>query len=336
MADYQNIKALVSEFYRDFDAAPIEGIRRVLNQYTSSDYRFRGVHPFNELTGADAVAEVVWQPLRRALQPVQRRQDIFMAGTNEIDGTQWVTSMGHLMGLFDEDFLGIPASGKMAFLRYADFTRVSAGRIAETGFFCDIIGLMKQVGLAPLPLQTGAEIVVLGPRTHDGLLYARQDEKESAATLALVNRMKDDLTGSDRFGCPPELLAQTWRDDMLWFGPSGIGSTYTIHRYQEQHQGPFAAGLDNVDFNGHVCRFAEGNFAGWFGWPNLTMTPVGGFLGLPSSDRRVDMRVVDIYRREGDKLAENWILIDLPYWLLQQDLDVLERTRQIVKRRIGR
>ena len=41
------------------------------------------------------------------------------------------------------------------------------------------------------------------------------------------------------------------------------------------------------------------------------------------------MRVVDIYRREGEKLSENWILIDLPYWLLQQGLDVLERTRQI-------
>ena len=37
------------------------------------------------------------------------------------------------------------------------------------------------------------------------------------------------------------------------------------------------------------------------------------------------MRVVDIYRREGDKLAENWIFIDVPYFLKQQGLDVLER-----------
>ena len=26
------------------------------------------------------------------------------------------------------------------------------------------------------------------------------------------------------------------------------------------------------------------------------------------------MRVVDIYRREGDKLAENWIFIDIPHF----------------------
>jgi hypothetical protein len=41
------------------------------------------------------------------------------------------------------------------------------------------------------------------------------------------------------------------------------------------------------------------------------------------------MRVVDIYRREGDKLAENWVFIDLLHYLFEQGLDVLERNRQI-------
>ena len=41
------------------------------------------------------------------------------------------------------------------------------------------------------------------------------------------------------------------------------------------------------------------------------------------------MRVVDIYRRSGDKLEENWVLIDLPYWLKLQGLDILERNRSI-------
>jgi hypothetical protein len=44
------------------------------------------------------------------------------------------------------------------------------------------------------------------------------------------------------------------------------------------------------------------------------------------------MRVVDIYRRNNDKLVENWVLIDLPYWLMQQGLDILERMRmQLLK-----
>ena len=49
------------------------------------------------------------------------------------------------------------------------------------------------------------------------------------------------------------------------------------------------------------------------------------FLGLPGNDARADMRVVDIYRRDGDKLAENWVFIDLLHWLSMQGLDVLKR-----------
>lgn len=82
-------------------------------------------------------------------------------------------------------------------------------------------------------------------------------------------------------------------------------------------------------FNGHVSRFAEGNYACFFGWPNLSNTNTGGFMGLPGGGVRADMRVVDVYRREGDKLKENWVLIDIPFWLKQQGVDIIERTKQI-------
>jgi predicted ester cyclase len=329
----QTAKRLVAEYYRELDQAQTDQIAPVIRRYVSAGFTCRAVHPFNELSGPDAVAGTVWEPMRRSIKPLQRRQDIFMAGLSETDQQIWVCSMGHFMGLLDESWLGVPTTGKLVYLRYAEFHRVAAGRIAECGFFCDVLGLMKQVGLSPLPPSTAADILVPGPRTHDGLLFEAQDDAESARTLALVNQMKDDLVGSPSFGTPTSVLARTWQNGMLWFGPGGIGSTYTIDRYAIQHQGPFSRGLSNVTFNGHVCRFAEGHYAGWFGWPNLTMTPNGGFLGLPSSPKRVDMRVVDIYRREQDKLAENWILIDLLHWLLQQDVDILDRMHYIATAR---
>ncbi len=164
------------------------------------------------------------------------------------------------------------------------------------------------------------------------LLLDEQDEAESEKTLGLLNHMINDLDVLNVSGdneCHPEYLAQTWCEDMIWYGPAGIGASYTIERYQEQHQFPFRSGLKDKVYNGHVCRYAEGNYACFFGWPNLTHTPTGGFLGLPGNETRVNMRVVDIYRREGDKLAENWVLIDLPYWLKQQGLDILERNREL-------
>lgn len=331
MPEFQENKQLVREYYEELDAATGEDIGRVLERFVPDDYFWRGMHPFYEQRGAAAVAETFWKPFRRSFTPVQRRMDVFMAGRSDIDGTEWVCSMGHLMGLFDEDWLGIPSTGKMGFLRYVEFNRITAGRISETALFCDIISVMKQAGAEPLPMQTGAFIITPGPRTHDGLLYGPQDPEEGARTLNLINRMIDDLVDSD-LESPQDELAETWHDGMIWFGPAGIGATFTRERYQEQHQGPFADGLDDIRFNGHVCRFAEGGYGGFFGWPNLTMKPCGGFLGLPACNKDVHMRVVDIYRRDGDKLAENWIFIDLLHFLMQQGVDVLERNRRILRR----
>jgi len=47
-------------------------------------------------------------------------------------------------------------------------------------------------------------------------------------------------------------------------------------------------------------------------------------MGLPVGPR-ADMRVLDLYRRDGDRLAENWIFIDMLHFLKLQGLDVLAR-----------
>jgi len=334
MSGFQDNKSLIRRYYADLDEASDDAINGVLQEYTSKDYLWRGMHPFYEQRGSDTVAETFWKPLRRAFAPVQRRQDVFMAGSSVASGeerTEWVCSMGHLMGLFDAAWLGIPPTGKMVFLRYVEFNRVAAGRIRETALFCDIISVLQQAGQCVLPQQTGAAVITPGPRTHDGLLFDAQEPDESRKTLELIERMIADLTAAGLHSSQDE-LASTWHDDMIWWGPAGIGATYTRARYEEQHQGPFDEGLDDIEYHGHVCRFAEGRYGGFFGWPNLTMTPSGGFMGLPASNKRAEMRVVDIYRRESEKLAENWIFIDMLHFLSTQGIDVLGRMRRLNKR----
>ena len=336
---FQNEKALVQAHFGALAHATSATVPAVLAERTSPDWRWRGLHPFHEQIGADAVAEVFWAPFLSAMTSVRRRQDIFFAGRNEIDGfaSTWVVSMGHLMGLFDAPLVGIAPTRKIAMLRYAEFNRVDDGKITETAFFFDLIHLMHQAGLRPLPPQTGAHLVQPGPATHDGLLFDVHDPQEAQTTLTLINRMIRDIArnsndGSGRapFDLSPETeLARCWHDDLVWWGPDGIGATYTIPRYIEQHQHPFRAQLTNRIFNGHLCRLAEGTYGGFFGWPNLTLTPTGGFMGLPATERPADMRVVDIYRRDGDKLAENWIFIDILHFLNQQGLDLLARNREL-------
>lgn len=332
---YQDAKAVVLAYHAALETATPDTVADVLAKHTSTDWHWRGMHPFYEQYGAANVASSFWAPLLTALTPLQRREDIFFAG--ETNGAIWVASMGHLMGLFDAPFLGIPPTRKIAMLRYAEFHRIENGQIVETAQFCDLIHLMHQAGLQPLPPQTGAHLVQPGPRTHDGLLRDMQDPAAGDETLALINRMIGDISANSNSGpdavardaTPQDELKRCWSDQMLWWGPDGIGATYTIDRYIEQHQRPFRTQLGSRTFNGHIARFAEGNYGGFFGWANLSVIPEGGYMGLPATSKRAEMRVVDIYRRQGDKLAENWVFIDVLYFLKQQGLDVLERLESL-------
>ncbi len=329
---FQTAKQLVRDYYQCLDNAQVDNLFADSQTFISKDYLWRGYHPFNEQTAHSDVVELFWQPLRQAFKHLQRREDIFMAGNNRLsdsDGGIWVVSMGHLMGLFDEAWLGIPSTGKMTFLRYCEFNKVVDDKITETAMYFDIPHVMMQAGLQPFPPMTGAQLVQPGPMTHTGLMYDAVDTSEGDKTIAAIDFMVTDIKNWDQDMTLEEELRRSWCEDMIWWGPSGIGATYTIERYAKQHSGPFRASFKDRIFNGHICRVAEGEFGGFFGWPNLTLEPTGGFMGMPATSKPGDMRVIDIYRRQGDKLAENWVFIDLLHFWNQQGLDILGRMAQV-------
>lgn len=323
-ADIKHAKDLVCRYQKAFDTASVHALETTLTDFIADAYLWYGMHPFHAQTGAGSVVDVFWRPLRHSLTALQRRQDIFFAGCNEVDGftSLWVASMGHFMGLFDVPFLGIPATKKMVMLRYAEFHKVEENKITQTALFVDLLHLMAQTGHYHLPGQTAMHFVQPGPRTHDGVLCAAQDETETKRTLALISRMIADINQGG-YTTPRDEVRQCWHEDMIWWGPAGIGATYTIERYIEQHQRPFRALNEGRRFHGHVCRMAEGCYGGFFGWPNLSVIPSGGYLSMPAYHDYADMRVVDIYRREHDKLAENWVFIDMLHFLHMQGQDIL-------------
>ncbi|MEL7344007.1 MAG: nuclear transport factor 2 family protein [Pseudomonadota bacterium] len=326
MSSYEAMKALVKDHHGDIAAATAETVEAHLARATSDNWHWRGMHPWNEQHGASGVAAAFWRPFLTAFRSVQRREDMFFAGLNQIDDYQstWVVSMGHLMGLFDAPFLGIPPTRKIAMLRYAEFNRVEGGEITETAFFVDVLHLMTQAGLNPVPEQTAQFLIQPGPMTHDGLQFEDAPAAEGPKTLELINRMIGDINNHQVYASPQEELAQCWHDDMLWWGPEGIGATYTIDRYIEQHQAPFRRNVADRVFNGHLAKLAEGNYGGFFGWPNLSLTMKDGYMGMSKDGAVADMRVIDLYRRDGDKLAENWIFIDMLHFLKMQGIDILE------------
>ena len=330
--NFQSEKQVLLDFYEALDNDP--DTQSVFKKYVSDDVIWRGFHPFNEINNSETVCKLFWKPLKKSLSFLTRRMDIFFAGANTIPGHEgvWVASMGHLMGLFDKPWLNISPNKKMIFLRYAEFNKINSKKIVETAMFFDIPHLMSQAGINPFPSQTGANLVQPGPSSHDGLLFEEQDAAETIKTKKVIEDMLDDLKvwkSTDRASLIAE-LKKSWDQNMLWWGPTGIGATYTIERYAEQHCEPFRESFKDRKFNGHLCRVTEGSFGGFFGWPNLSLVHSGGFMGMPSTGKIGDMRVIDVYKREGKKLKENWIFIDLLHFWKMQDVDILERTTKII------
>ncbi|MEM6593404.1 MAG: ester cyclase, partial [Pseudomonadota bacterium] len=168
MTDFQHAKSITRAYMRAFDSCAPGEKRATLKDHVTFDYHWRGLHPFHEQSGADAVIDTFWDPFTAAFSAIERRELIFFAGLNDCDNqaTTWTCSMGHFKALFDAPWLGIPPTSKMVMIRYAEFHRIEGDKIAETALFIDILDIILQAGLWPLPPMTAAASHFPGPLTN--------------------------------------------------------------------------------------------------------------------------------------------------------------------------
>jgi predicted ester cyclase len=81
-----------------------------------------------------------------------------------------------------------------------------------------------------------------------------------------------------------------------------------------------------IDRDSKFTLFAEGDYVRRASYSGISAVHGGDALfGLPASDKQVSIRSFDIYRREGDLLAENWCLMDMADLFNQLGIDVLRR-----------
>ncbi len=325
MDKFASQKTLMRSYMEQMEKCSPEQAAATLSQFTSDDYSFEGSYPFMDIDGADAVCQKFWQPLKTSLKHLQRRQDVFMAGIAEDDKT-WVMSMGQFMGLFDESFLGLEPTYKMQHLPYTEFACIEDGKISHSGLFVDLIAFMQEAGLRPLLDETGHFFRYTGPRDHNGLLFEASDPKQGEQSLAIVNHMLTALYGEK--ATDPKAMQEHWADDMIWYGPCGVGASYTIPRYQLQHQKPFRDNLSNRSRLRRQAYFAEGDFVCFYA--DLKLDSDGGWLGMAGGAKDIVLRAdLDVYYCKDGKISENWCYFDIPYWLYQQGIDILQRVKQI-------
>lgn len=292
-------------------------------QYCAEDLIWRGPHPLNNLHGPKTLIDAFHRPLATAIPDLARRDDIAIAGTYR--NATWVTSAGYYSGHFAADWLGIPASGKAVEIRYGEFVRVGERGIAEACVILDLLDLMRQVGIEVLPASLGVVGHVPGPLAGDGVISGPQDEREAARTYRLVMDMIAGLMQYDGSNLASMGMERFWHPDMLWYGPCGIGTTCGLEGFQQHHQGPFLKAFPDRTGGRYTACVAGGRYLGIGGWPSLNATHAGAYLGVPATNRRITMRVLDWWARDGDLLRENWVLIDMPDLFLQFGVDLFGR-----------
>jgi hypothetical protein len=288
---------------------------------------FLGPHPIIELAGREAVVREFWEPLLASFPDLERRTDILLAGTFE-NGT-WMASTGYFVGGFKHDWLGIPATRKPVWLRYGWFDRLEADLVVQSIVILDIPAVMMQADVWPLSPPLGLNMIAPAPATHDGVQLGSSDSSASATSLKLVEDMIAGLMSYDGRSLASMGMRRFWDAEFHWYGPAPIGSMRGHADYERGHQGPFLRAFPDRVGGDHKCRIGEAAYVASTGWPSVRATHAGGgWLGTAPTGRRVEMRVMDFWRREGEMLAENWVFIDIPHLLLQMDLDVFGRMNE--------
>ena len=280
--------------------------------------------PVERLRSPGAVVDGFIRPIRAGLSHARRRDEIFIGGPNRRrEGGNWVASVTHYLGNFTGPVFGVPPSDHLAFLRAGEFYRVEDdGRISKARIILDLPDLMRQAGRMPYPFSLGLETLFPGPATHDGVL---PDPGGGEGSLDIVERMFAGLGSYDpgNFGSEGQTgEGGTWADDMLWYGPSGVGSNYRWEGFVKDHRAAFLTAFPDRKGGDHYCRVSDGAYAAVSGWPSMRMTFRGDYLGAKADGRPLTLRVMDFYRCADGRIAENWVMLDYVDLMAQMGVDL--------------
>ena len=305
-----------------------EGLQADLAQYLHHQVIWHGFQPLRQLHGVQDVWVQFWQPLLTAMPDLVRRPYLFIGG--HFEGGDWVCGTGDFIGTFANDWhmgnITIPASGSSVHFRFGEFCKVAGGKIVELRIIVDLPELLRQTGIALLPPNYGRDLWIPGPLAGDGICLAAQNVAESQKTYNLVTEMIfGGLNKYDGKNQASQGLEQYWQPNLVWHGPVGIGSAYGLDEFKENAQGPIVNAFPDRKGVGHQARIAEGLFAASTGWPSLGGTHLNPYMDWPPTGERIGWNIMDFWRRDGDKLLENWVMIDLIDAAKASGVDLLSR-----------
>lgn len=229
---------------------------------------------------------------------------------------------------WSDELFGIPApkGEKWTYFRVLDFYHVRTmgqgwGLIDWNFMMIDFADLLRRVGRPVLPKAPLPEGLVLTAEANDGvpapLSVVVKDRDSGPARAAAARALTDGWAGESD-------AARWWHQDLMFYGPGGIGVARGLHEY-EVH----VLGLYRSAFANRTCEtrmlFCEGNYCGAHGvlWGHH----VGTWVGQQASNRTVGIRFGMHFRVVDGLVKEGWAIFDIPGFFGQLGRDFFAEAR---------
>ena len=153
-----------------------------------------------------------------------------------------------------------------------------------------------------------------GSRPEQAVLSRDTDLGKTDQTRRVIDGMVDGLN-DHRIDDIGQFFAENFR----WMGNYGCGTKHGLREFQDNWQRPFQAA-----FSDKVCvdeaRLYMGEWAAAFGRQEATHS--GEFMGIAPTGKRIEIRYMDFWKVQDDRIVDNWVMVDFPHVLAQLGHDV--------------
>lgn len=330
----QRNKDQIRKFWDDLDAAGPAEVDRICTAHFALDCQWNGPAPLYLKSSPKAITESFWAPLKQAVPDLKRETHMMFGGASsgrvngDQDGEMWVCGTGYLTGHAQSKFMGIPATDHPLRLRWGEFYLLREGKIIASQMILDFVDWFEQIGISVLPKSQGVAHVYPAPTGFDGLLQDQQDPLETDATMQFGRQfIYGGLNQYDTTNLSSMGMAGFFHKNLKWYGPGGIGACLSLDEFETRHQRPWLVAFPDRKVQDLDCLIAEGPLLGAAGIAGVKATHSGPYINAAATGKPISVSGLDFWLRDGNRLTENWVFVDMIDLFTQMGQDLFARMR---------
>jgi len=294
---------------------------KLMETYFTSDFKYITIYGLGEFTGITNWFYGEHIPFNFAFPDVTFSQLIFVGDDIHASTTTYAKCT------WQNEFVGVKPSGTQVSIRIHDFYRIDPEqkKISVNWMMIDVVDLMRQAGYQVLAKPRAKEGWFQPPRAMDGIpapiafpikiLSPEQKHKYESLVVDTVHR---DWVGQ-------EYSASNWADDMVFYGPGGIGFMPNKDWYITDFLAPLHEAFSKPEIKMDVL-VCQQNYCAVNGLFEAVQS--GVWLGEPPAAKRRKLRFGMHFRlnKETMQIEDGYLMLDLVQYFAEVGTYLTDRT----------